>query len=275
MTAFGWLAAGAAAALLPAPGPASARVETLTGLGRLGLAGAVAAPVPLGRWARSLARPALVRFVMIASIGGVGVAGGAPLAVAAAAVCATTWFAVRDAARPRQAAARRRQLLAGVRVLIGELEAGARPAAALAAAAEASPAHAAVLASAAAAADTADAGMVLAGDGSTRAIGLAWRLGEQAGTELSGVLKRVARDLAAEDEQRRSVAIALAGPRASATVLAGLPVLGIALGTAMGARPWAFLLGDGAGQLVCCIGVLFDVAGVWWMRRILVRAEPS
>jgi tight adherence protein B len=180
----------------------------------------------------------------------------------------------RDAARRRDTAARHAQLLAALRVLIGELDAGARPAMTLAAAAGIAPAHARVFTEAAAA-DAGDAGTVLSADPATRLIGLAWQLSEQAGAELSGVLTRVTHDLAAEDEQRRAVAVALAGPRASAGVLAGLPLLGFALGAAMGARPWAFLLGDGAGRVVCCAGVLLDVGGLLWMRRILRRAERT
>jgi tight adherence protein B len=274
VTPLGWLAVGAAATLVPAPGQAALRVDTLTGLGRLDKA-ETRRHEPVERWARSLARPAVVRLVLSGVIGAVALIGGIPLGVASAAVAGTGWAAVRDSARRKQSTGQRGELLAGLRMLIGELEAGARPPAALAASAEAAPAYAAVFAAAAAAADTGDAGSVLAAEPRTRAIGLAWQLGERAGTELTGVLARVARDLAAEDEQRRSVAIALAGPRASATVLAGLPALGLALGTAMGARPWDFLVSAGAGQVVCCTGVLLDVAGLWWMRRILARAEMS
>jgi tight adherence protein B len=114
---------------------------------------------------------------------------------------------------------------------------------------------------------------VLAADPDTRPVGIAWQLGEDTGAALAGVLGRVAADLGAADEQGRTVAVALAGPRASAALLTGLPLVGIAMGTAMGARPIAFLTTTQAGRLVCCVGVLLDVAGVLWMGRILRRAE--
>jgi tight adherence protein B len=79
--------------------------------------------------------------------------------------------------------------------------------------------------------------------------------------------------LADAEEQRRTVGVALAGPRSSAALLTGLPLVGIGLGAAMGARPWEFLLGSPAGRIVCCVGVVLDTAGVLWMRRILRRAE--
>jgi tight adherence protein B len=160
--------------------------------------------------------------------------------------------------------------------MIAELEAGTRPAAALNAAADLAPHYAVPLHEAAiAAAGAGDVAAPLLRDPATVAIGSAWQLGEQAGIPLAGVLERVAYDLGAAAEHRRGVAVGLAGPRASAFVLAGLPLLGIALGAALGARPWAFLLGTGAGHWFCCAGVVLDAAGVLWMRAILHRAERT
>jgi tight adherence protein B len=106
-------------------------------------------------------------------------------------------------------------------------------------------------------------------------LGIAWQLGADAGIALAAVLGRVANDLVAAHEQRRAVAVALAGPRSSAAVLAGLPVLGLVLGCVLGARPEVFLLGSDTGHVVACAGVLLDLAGLAWMRAILRRAERS
>ena len=148
------------------------------------------------------------------------------------------------------------------------------PGAALTAAAEVAPRYGSVLHAAARAASAGgDAADELRGDPDLRAVGLAWSLGQDTGAPLAEVLERVADDLAATDEQRRAVLVALSGPRSSAVLLAGLPVVGIALGASMGARPLAFLTAAGAGRLVCLLGVLLDAAGVMWMRRIL--RQPS
>jgi tight adherence protein B len=125
------------------------------------------------------------------------------------------------------------------------------------------------------AADGGDAAAVLEAAPATRALGCAWRLGERTGAGLAAVLARVSADLEQEEQQRRAVAVALAGPQASATVLAGLPVLGLLLGAAMGGHPLAFLVGTRAGSLVGATGVLLDVAGLAWLRAILRRADPS
>jgi tight adherence protein B len=273
VTAAAWLALAGAIGLAAAPGPVPTRVGALTGAGRLvGRDG-------LGRSGLRWSGPSTVSWrrlavlsVAAASIG-VTAARGPLLGVAAAAAGAAVWVVVRDAVAARAVAARRAQLLAALRVLIGELEAGARPPSSLAAAGEAGRAYAAVFtAAASAAAAGQDAGAALLDEPDTRVVGLAWQLGEDTGTALAVVLSRVADDLAAADDQRRAVAVALAGPRASAAVLSGLPVVGLGLGAAMGARPWQFLLGPTSGRAVCCAGVLLDVAGVLWMRRILRRA---
>jgi tight adherence protein B len=272
MTPLAWLALAGALALVVGGTPARPRLASLVGAGRL------TGPRTSVRRARTF-RPELgarrlggAAAALLSAV--VLLVGGPVLAAAAAAVGATGWLVASDAVRGRESRSRRGQLLAALRVLIGELEAGARAFAALTAAAELAPAYAGVFERAASAAAAAhDAGAVLCTDPDTRAAGLAWRLGEDTGAALAGVLTRVAADLADAEEQRRTVGVALAGPRSSAALLTGLPVVGIGLGAAMGARPWEFLLGSPAGRIVCCVGVVLDAAGVLWMRRILRRAE--
>ena len=208
----------------------------------------------------------------------VAVLGGPALAAAAAALLGLGAVLLRDLLRRREHTARQRDLLAGVQALVAEFESGAGPPVALEAAAEAGPRVRADFAAAAAAAARGGAAadvLCACGDGALRAVGHAWRLGDDTGAPLAGVLGRVAADLAAAQEQRRTVAVALAGPRSSAAVLSGLPLLGIGLGVAMGARPLPFLLATAPGRLLCCLGVLLDVAGVLWMRRLLRRAEQQ
>jgi len=182
--------------------------------------------------------------------------------------------AVRPAVTSRRtrwsAVARRRGLRGALAALAGELIAGGRPDAALAAAAAAGPVHAALFARAAAtAAGGGDVADVLCEDPDTAGLAAAWTLADQAGAPLAAVVERVAADLDAVEEQRRAVAVALAGPRSSAAVLAGLPALGLLLGASMGGRPLAFLVGSPAGVGVGVAGLVLDLLGLWWMRGIL------
>ena len=268
MTPTGWLAMAAAVLLCSAPGRAPSRLRDLAARHRL-------AELDRGRPRLRRPRPSGLLVVLGgAAVGAVGWRTGPALGIAAAAVLAVGAVLVRDARANRAGIARRADLRAAVRVLVSELEAGALAAAALSAAAEVASQYANVLRDAASeAAAGGDAATVLIRDPDTRAIGLAWALGQDTGAPLADVLGRVADDLAATDDQRRAVMVALSGPRSSAVVLTGLPVVGIALGVAMGAQPLAFLGGSSAGRLVCCVGVLFDAAGVLWMRRIVRSAQ--
>jgi tight adherence protein B len=268
VSAYGWLAIGAATLLLSPRPAALGRVAVLAGAGRL-------SGLPTRRRQRlEVDSVRLARAALACAVAGVLLVGGFVLAGAAAAVAWAGSLLVRDGVARKQASDRGRDLRLGLRVLIGELEAGARPAAALAAAGEAAPHYAPVFGEAAlAAADSADAGAVFLARPETRPIGLAWQLGADTGTALAAVLDRVAVDLQAAQDHRHTVDTVLAGPRASALLLAGLPLVGIALGAAMGARPLSVLTGTTGGQLLCLVGVLLDVAGLLWMRRLLRRAE--
>lgn len=270
MTPAGWLALAAAVALAGPVLAAPARVDALTRAGRLVRADG-------RRPARRFQVPdEVVGGALAAGAVAVGAAGGVPLGVAAAAVAGAGWSGIRAVRAGRAEARAERALAAAVQALVAELEAGSRPADALGAAAEVGGMHATVLAAAAReAARGGDAAEVLGGEPATRALGCAWRLGENTGAALIGVLARVAADVEAAGQHRRALAVALAGPRSSAAVLTGLPVLGIALGAAMGADPLHFLLRTGPGTVTCCAGVLLDVGGVLWIRRILRRAAAG
>lgn len=294
MTWTGWLALAAVCAIAALPSAASVRVGGLADRGRLlGAAVPEREPRPIRLPPSARAGPVGAVLVGAAPVGavrvgaalvGAGLVAGIALrfgvlpAAAAGSVLAAARVLVRDLVDGRAARRRHRELLTAVGVLAGELTAGAQPAAALAGAAEASASMHAVFAPAADAARRgADAPGLLADSpiAEVRAVGLAWRLADSTGAALAGVVDRVAADLAAQDELRRTVRVALAGPRSSALLLSGLPVVGIGLGVAMGARPMDFLLADGAGRALGCAGVLLDVAGVLWMRRIVGRVERA
>jgi tight adherence protein B len=272
--ALAWTELAAALCLVGAPRGVAERAGRLAGAGRLAdrpPARVIGVRVP-ARNLSGLAAPGVVAAVVAA----VTVAGGVLLGVAAVAVVATVAAIVRDAVRHRRRVRDAADLGTALGLLVAELEAGARPSAALAAAREGGVAHRMIFERAAARAERGDdAAIELLAAAPTRVIGCAWRLGEQSGAPLAGVLARVAADVAAAADQRRASAVALAGPRSSAVMLAGLPILGLGLGSAMGAAPVPFLITTGAGRVLCCVGVLLDVAGIAWMRRILRRAaEP-
>lgn len=189
----------------------------------------------------------------IASAGAAELAGGAPVLPAFAGLLAgaTAGFLVSKAAVRRQ---RRRQDAAAVEfvaTLAADIRAGQPPAEALA--------------SAMAAVDT-EASLVSPG------IEAVWAVSARSGAPVAAVLDRMEQDLQARVRQHREVASQLAGARATAALLALLPVLGVGLGTAMGARPLQVLLAEPAGQVALVVGVGLDAVGVLWTSRIVGRA---
>ncbi|MGV8965995.1 MAG: hypothetical protein ACOH2F_06920 [Cellulomonas sp.] len=89
------------------------------------------------------------------------------------------------------------------------------------------------------------------------------------GAPLAQVLERVAEGLVAEAEAAGERRAALAGPRATARVLTGLPLLGVGLGAAVGADPLGVLLGGGLGTFALMAGVGLLGLGRWWIARLV------
>ena len=116
--------------------------------------------------------------------------------------------------------------------------------------------------------------------GSTRvrvwsSLAACWSVGEGSGAGLAAAVDRLVASARSEEEVRREITAALAAPRATAQVLAVLPVFGMVLGTALGANPVAWLLGSTVGVAVLAAGVAAAVAGVVWTGRIARGVEQQ
>jgi tight adherence protein B len=106
-----------------------------------------------------------------------------------------------------------------------------------------------------------------------RRLAACWRVAAASGAALAPAIDRVADALQDEIDVSRDVTSTLAGPRATVHLLAGLPVLGLLLGTAIGARPVDFLLGSGPGVGCLLAAASLDAAGMTWARRIARQAS--
>jgi tight adherence protein B len=98
------------------------------------------------------------------------------------------------------------------------------------------------------------------------------RLSARTGCSLAGVVTAVEDDLRAQAAAETELRAAVAGPRASAAVLAGLPVLGLLMGSGVGADPWRVLTTTGTGTVLLVAGVGLEVAGLAWSARLVRRA---
>jgi len=112
-------------------------------------------------------------------------------------------------------------------------------------------------------------------DPAWRALGAAWRMSEQTGAPLADVLDRLAVSLRQEAEVDAEVEASLAAPRATARLLAGLPLVGVALGELIGAHPVAVLIGTPVGRTCALCGALLAVAGQLWTRALVGRVLRS
>ncbi len=105
-----------------------------------------------------------------------------------------------------------------------------------------------------------------------RAVLAGTRVAAETGAPLADVLADLADAVAADAEQSADLVAALAGPRATARVLVLLPVLGLLVGAAIGARPWEVLTGGGVGSALGAAGLVLAAAGQAWVRALLRRA---
>jgi tight adherence protein B len=207
--------------------------------------------------------------------------------VAAALAVGVTAFVVRWRIRRRRgqdAAAERAGAVEACGVLAAELGAGRAPADALAAAAEvaAGPAREALRAAAAAAGAGENVGSTLAGAAPAsavapllRALGACWGVCATSGSGLAAAVQRLEEGLRADQAQRRAVDAELAGPRATAALLAVLPGIGLLMAAGLGADPLHVLLGTPLGLACLAVGLTLDGLGVLWTARLVEQAGGS
>ncbi|PZT70509.1 hypothetical protein DN402_16090 [Streptomyces sp. SW4] len=108
-----------------------------------------------------------------------------------------------------------------------------------------------------------------------RGLAACWRVAVDQGAGLADGLDRLEGALRAERDQRLDLRAQLAGARATAVMLAGLPALGLLLGFAMGADPLRVLLHTGAGLGCLVAGAVLEALGLWWAMRIVRGAEAA
>ncbi|MGY1591093.1 type II secretion system F family protein [Geodermatophilus sp. SYSU D00708] len=105
-----------------------------------------------------------------------------------------------------------------------------------------------------------------------RRVSAAAVLSQRTGCSLAAVLAAVEDDLRARRRQRSDLRSATAGSRASALLLAALPVLALAMGSGIGADPWRVLTTTPTGQVLLVAGAALEAAGLAWTSRLVRRA---
>jgi tight adherence protein B len=272
------LATGVAILCWPVPSVAERRLSALVASGRLGRtadAGESAGPRPRPD-AELFSRPAFAAAVA----GMIGAAAalryGPGIGLASAVVPVVAWRLLRTRALRRRQAARDRALHAALALVCAELAAGSRTDAALRAAAEVSgPFEGAFTAAARAITEASDpaAALVAAHATELRPVTAALEVALRCGAPIADVLGRARSDVADRIATARELASAVSGARASAVMLAALPVLGVAMGVGLGAAPLQVLFGTAAGHALLAVGAVLTGAGVLWTERLISAVE--
>ena len=180
----------------------------------------------------------------------------------------------------RGARQERTAMLTACSVLAAELRAGAQPSVALRAAAGFAEGETARWLGAAAACEAVGgepADVLRGGSGPAadelRRLGACWRVSSQTGAGLAIAVDRLGAGLRARADLDDELAAALTAPRATARLLAGLPLLGVLLGTLLGANPLHVLTATPLGLACLLVGGGLDLAGLTLTDRLVRRAQ--
>ncbi|WP_327375528.1 type II secretion system F family protein [Streptomyces sp. NBC_01216] len=188
---------------------------------------------------------------------------------------------LRAAGGRRESEARADAVVALCGSVAGELRAGRQPAQALVFAVGATGAlgagdMAAVLAAARFGGDVPRALRRAArrdGAGGLAGLAACWQVAVDGGAGLAAGLDRLEAALREHRDQRERLRAQLAGAWATVAVLAALPAVGLALGTALGAEPLRVLLHTPAGLVCLAVGGGLETAGLFWAARIVRGGE--
>lgn len=180
--------------------------------------------------------------------------------------------AVPHLGRRRETAADQAAVLEVCDLLAAELAAGRPPGAALAAAAERWPPLGAAVEAARLGADVPDVLRRLAAERRGAAdldwVAGAWQVAERSGHGLAAALERTGDGLRARRRTRRMVDSELASARATARLVACLPLAVLLMGSGAGSDPWSFLLATPVGWLCLGGGLGLVGLGLWWIERL-------
>ena len=247
----------------------------------LGLRSTPRSRLLLRAWLDPSTTPKVPRGIAVIAALCLGILGGLPLPVMVMAAAATAVCpAVLRRRRRRRAAMRRAdECVETVLALAAEMRAGRPPSRALALVAASAaelrePLHRASVAVDAGASAAAELRHVasLPGCAGLRNVAAAWEVTEEAGGPVADVLDRLGDVLDADAQTRAALAAALAAPRATIVLLAALPVVGVALGESLGARPLHLLLHRPLGWALLSAAVALDLIGVSWTGLLVRRA---
>lgn len=106
-------------------------------------------------------------------------------------------------------------------------------------------------------------------------VAAAWQVAERSGAPVSAVLDRVVARLRDDAEVRDEVRAGVAPARATARLMAVLPLVGLGLGAGGGGDPIGAITGSPIGAIVVSVGAALACLGVAWIDRVATAAEDD
>lgn len=114
------------------------------------------------------------------------------------------------------------------------------------------------------------------GDDGLERLAIAWQVADRTGAPLADVLDRLSDVEREERDLRREVSAGIAPARATAALMALLPVFGLVIGSGFGGDPaWKVLTAHPIVALAAASGAGLACAGMLWIDRIADAAEGS
>lgn len=116
---------------------------------------------------------------------------------------------------------------------------------------------------------------LLAGSAVAQSVGRVWRLAIATGCPIADPVSNLEIDAQSQRQHNRQIDALLAGPNATAALLAALPIFGLLMGSAIGANPLRVLSATPIGGGALIVGTALTVAGILWTRIIVSRARGA
>lgn len=105
-----------------------------------------------------------------------------------------------------------------------------------------------------------------------KVLAIAVAISEKSGARMGNVLRNLTADVLMAKAERGEIQAELASTKATIAVLAALPIVGMFLGSVLGASPFAWLLSSNVGRVCLLLAVVLEALGLLWIRRLIRRA---
>ncbi|MDQ1588347.1 MAG: tight adherence protein [Microbacteriaceae bacterium] len=110
--------------------------------------------------------------------------------------------------------------------------------------------------------------------GAWRGLAAAWFVATESGAPLAQSLRDLAASFRSLGQTQRDLAVALAGPAATARMVMALPVIGVLFGMGLGFNTLQTLFATVPGLICLGVGAALMVLGGHWNRRMIRAARP-